>query len=308
MYVLNVILFTQVNRRFLTLLVRSTNSINVLVTNLSLRSKTAIQKKDAEWRLFLCLLVFTGGCSFNLAALADNTCSVTEFDETSHVRYIHDGDTIHLRDGRKVRLIGINTPELARDNKPAEAFAFEAKKKLTLLFEQDKSIALVLGKDKKDHYGRSLAHAFLSDGTNVQAAILEQGLASVIVIPPNTLFASCYLDIERSARCNKTGLWKNNNILQAKDLGRQHQGFHLIKGTVTTIKTDNKGIWLNLDNKLTIGIRTENLHLFDPEAVNKMLNQTIIVRGWLNKSNKSTPFYLRVRHPLSIQSTSAFAC
>jgi endonuclease YncB( thermonuclease family) len=241
-------------------------------------------------------------------ALADSACPAEQFDETTSIRYIHDGDTLHLKDGRKVRLIGINTPELARDNKPAEAFAVEAKNALKSLFKHDKSIALVYGKDKKDHYGRLLAHALLSDGQNVQAILLKQGYARVITVPPNTKFVSCYLQMERIARCNKAGLWQNANLLEAKNLSNQHLGFHLIQGKVENININNKGIWLKLDNKLTIGIRPENQSLFDIKAVNGMLNQSIIVRGWLNKSNKSTPYYLRVSHPLSIQLASAFSC
>ena len=290
-------------------------------------------KKDAIWRLFLCtrmcgipqrarmavrlrpwiaallcLLFITANPATASPPLTTASCSSKQFDEISSVRYIHDGDTLHLNDGRKVRLIGINTPEVARDNRPAEPYAIKAKNTLKSLFKNDKSITLVFGKDKKDHYGRFLAHAFLADGTNVQAAILQHGLASAIAIPPNTRFASCYLDVERSARCSKAGLWENTDFLEARDLDQRHTGFHLIKGTVNAIKNDNKGIWLNLDNKLTVGIRPENQNLFDLKSVNNMLNQTIIVRGWLNKSKKSTPFYLRVRHPLSIQLSSSFTC
>jgi endonuclease YncB( thermonuclease family) len=258
--------------------------------------------------IFLAITLVSTTPSLASTPLTQTNCSSEQFDETSTVRYIHDGDTLHLTDGRKIRLIGINTPELARDSRPAEPFSIESKNALQSLFKKDKSISLVFGKDKKDRYGRFLAHAFLADGSNAQAALLQQGLASVITIPPNTRFASCYLDVERSARCNKTGLWKNIGTLEAKTLKRQHTGFHIIKGTIRSITTNNKGVWLNLDDKLTVGIRPENQKLFDLEAINNMANQTIIVRGWLNKSNKSNPFYLRVRHPLSIQLPSSISC
>ncbi len=258
--------------------------------------------------LRICLLVFSISFVYAPQTLAGSACTSERFDETSKIRYIHDGDTLRLNDGRKIRLIGINTPELAHDGKPAETFAFEAKNALKSLFKNDKSIALVHGKDKKDRYGRLLAHAFLTDGQNVQATLLKQGVANAITMPPNTLFASCYLEMERYARCNNKGLWKNTSILEAKNLKNQHKGFHLVKGKVESINSNSKGIWLNLDNKLTIGIRPDNQSLFDIKALNGMLNQTIIVRGWLNKSNKSTPFYLRLHHPQSLQLFSAFSC
>jgi endonuclease YncB( thermonuclease family) len=241
-------------------------------------------------------------------AWAESACSSEHFDEVTKVRYVHDGDTLHLSDGRKVRLIGINTPELARDNKAAEAFAIEAKNALRALFDKNKTIALVYGKDKKDRYGRLLAHTYLADGQNVQALLLTQGYASAIIIPPNTKFAGCYLEAENTARCNKTGLWQKQNILQASQLENRHIGFHLLRGTVESIAIDDKGIWLNLDNRLTVGIRPENRALFDIKTIEGLLHQSIVVRGWVNKSNRTRPFYLRLKHPLSLQTVSALNC
>jgi len=273
-------------------------------------------KKDAFRRLFLCPLVLLQ-LAFLLclpfspaiyAAATDTACSSQQIDEVATIRYIHDGDTLHLKDGRKIRLIGINTPELARDSKPAEPYAVAATDALKTLFKDNKSIALLYGKDKKDHYGRYLAHALLTDGQNVQAELLKQGLAQVITIPPNTRFASCYLEAEHQARCNKAGLWQNSNIVAAAQLQNSHIGFHLIQGKVENIRTNNKGIWLDLDHKLTVGIRPENQALFDKKTIDALLHQTVIVRGWVNKSDKSTPYYVRVRHPLSIQLAESYSC
>ena len=251
----------------------------------------------------LCLLCFT-----NLPVFADPACSEEHFSETARVRYIYDGDTVHLDDGRKVRLIGINTPELAHDNKPAELFAKQSKNLLNKLFSSDKTIKLIHGVEKKDHYGRLLAHGFLADGQNIQAELLKQGFARAIAIPPNTRLSNCYFELEHKARCSKSGLWQQNTILSAKKLEKKHIGFQLIKGEIKGITTNKKGIWLNLNDRLTVGIRPQNIQLFDIDKINDMLNQSIIVRGWLNKSNKSNPYYLRLRHPSSIQSAATFDC
>jgi hypothetical protein len=114
--------------------------------------------------------------------------------------------------------------------------------------------------------------------------------------------------MESYARCNKKGLWKNKNIVAASNLQSQHIGFRLIKGRLEDIRSSNKGIWLNLDNKLTVGIRPDDQSRFDMQRLNDMLNQTVIVRGWINESNRSTPFYLRLRHPLSLQLLSTLSC
>ena len=290
-------------------------------------------KKDALVRLFLCpaikqtytkskarypktalyLLLFLSSTTlYGAFPQFDSNCqndlSTGEFSEVARVRYIHDGDTLHLTGGRKVRLIGINTPELARSNKPAEPFAHQAKAALDALFSQDKTIALVYGAERMDKYGRLLAHAFTRDGTNVQSSLLKQGLASAITIPPNTRFARCYLEAEQQARCDRAGMWQYNGIINAKKLKQGENGFHLIKGTVKKVTFNKKGIWLNLDDMITLGIRSEEQYLFDQKALRLLQDQTIVVRGWINKGRHDTPYYMRIKDPLSLQQESALSC
>ena len=83
-----------------------------------------------------------------------------------HCSSVYDGDTLTLEDGSKVRLLGIDTPEL----KEKQSFALEAKewtkkychgKDVWLTFEQ----AGGDGNEKnKDHYGRLLAHIWVPLG------------------------------------------------------------------------------------------------------------------------------------------------
>ena len=267
-------------------------------------SGTPMSKNTIRLTLY-CLAILQ---SASFAALSEPACTTSHFYETAVVKYIHDGDTLHLRDGRKVRLIGINTPEVAHGKHGAEPYSSEAKKALQELFKQDKTVKLVYGKEKKDHYQRYLAHGFSKDGTNVQAALLLQGLAHAVTFPPNTKFSACYHEQERSARCNATGLWKKTQTLSASKLNDTHIGFTLIKGKLKDININRQGVWLNLDDRLTIGIRPVNQQLFDTNDLNKMLNQSIMVSGWLNKSKKSTPYYMRIRHPSALRLSSAFAC
>jgi len=270
-----------------------------------------LHKKDAFKRLFLCLLL-TYTVTTEAAASADGACPVSlsgsDYDEKARVKYVYDGDTLTLNDGRKVRLIGINTAEMGRKGKPHQPFSIEAKNALKSLFSHDKSIRLLHGIDDEDRYGRMLAHGFLDDGQNIQSTLLKQGLASAIMISPNTRFASCYLEQERRARCAGKGIWKKQRILEAGRLKPKDKGFQIVRGKVKSINSNSKGIWINLEDKLTIGIRPDNAHLFDLGQIKDLLEQQVIVRGWINKSRKSTPYYLRVRHPSSIQTQDSFDC
>jgi micrococcal nuclease len=49
---------------------------------------------------------------------AQGACSPEGPLQRVGLRYVSDGDTLVLSDGRRLRLIGINTPERGRDGKP----------------------------------------------------------------------------------------------------------------------------------------------------------------------------------------------
>ncbi|MDO8512567.1 MAG: thermonuclease family protein [bacterium] len=101
--------------------------------------------------------------------------------------YVIDGDTIILQDGRHVRYIGIDTPELGSgENKKTADYnitAIEARK-----FNQQ----LVLGKkvilekdvEEFDKYGRTLAYVWV-DGKMVNEELLKAGVAVLMTIEPN---------------------------------------------------------------------------------------------------------------------------
>ena len=268
----------------------------------AIRKQRWRRNKYAQKATWLCLLLFTGTPAFSA------TCPEANYDDTARIKYIVDGDTLHLKDGRKVRLIGINAPEVTRGDKAAEPFSAEATNTLKKLFSNNRAVSLVYGEEKHDRYDRLLAHVFTADGKNAQSLLLRRGVARAITFPPNTRFAACYLQQERIARCNKTGLWKKIKPLTAKKLKNSDTGFQLVRGKLKDININKKGIWLNLDDKLTVGIRPDNQPLFDIDALYKMLNQKIVVRGWLNKNKKYSTHYIRIRHPSSIQLDSSFAC
>ena len=101
---------------------------------------------------FVCGLVFFAGDLF-----AD--CSAHQANlEPATVRYVSDGDTVVLTDQRRVRLIGINTPELGHKGNPNQPLAIRARDQLrALLFTENNRVKLRLGKEKQDRHGRWLA-------------------------------------------------------------------------------------------------------------------------------------------------------
>jgi micrococcal nuclease len=131
-----------------------------------------------------------------------------------------DGDTLQLESGERVRLIGIDTPEmhesdkLYRDSQRTKQDIKTIKElgRRAYAFTRDlvegKRVSLEFDVEKHDKYGRILAYVYLKDGAFVNAEIVKQGYASLMSIPPNVKYADDFLKLYREARENNRGLWK----------------------------------------------------------------------------------------------------
>ena len=235
------------------------------------------------------LLVLLLICS--TVATAD--CPPQTLKHTAHVSYINDGDTLELRDGRRIRFIGINTPETGRDGRPSEPYAEVAHSALKNLLQHSKPVILQYGRKQKDHYGRTLAHVFLADGTNISEWLLQQGLALRIAVPPNLWAQDCYARAELQARQQKRGLW-SKPVLQAQQLGKNVKGFHHVEGQLRRIGHSRKSIWLNFKGPLSLRIARKDLHNFQNINFEQLKNQRVRVRGWVyNYKNENI---IRLRH------------
>jgi endonuclease YncB( thermonuclease family) len=238
--------------------------------------------------------------------VASQTCPATVFDETTTVKSVHDGDTVRLMDGRKIRLIGINAPELARNKQPEQALATDSRDRLKQLLSQaNNRVKLVYGKQRLDRYQRTLAHLFLPDGKNLQADLLQRGLATANTYPPNVAFTDCYVEVEQLARCQNAGIWSLNEykILNSSQLSPEANGYHLLSGLVERVSESDKGFWIFLTDGIMLGVRKPDLKYFEIEQLRKLNQQKITVRGWLHPKKKITrgvKYYMRVRHPSAI--------
>ncbi len=266
-------------------------------------------RKGAYGRLFLLLLGLApaSGISQGMAGNVASTCPANHYDEAAIIKSVHDGDTVKLVDGRKIRLIGINTPELARSGKTEQAFASDARDQLKqLIAASDNRVKLVYGKERLDRYQRTLAHLFLPNDQNLQLALLQRGLATASAYPPNVAFTDCYQLAEQIARSKSLGIWSDDDYAtkNSTELTADTQGYHIISGQVERVSESDKGIWLFLQGGLMIGIRTEDLPNFDKTRLKSLTNKNVTVRGWLHpkkKTKKGVRFYMRLRHPTAIE-------
>ena len=249
--------------------------------------------KKAPAGAFFVLVLFCAGAS---AAALD--CGPPANTETVHVRYVHDGDTLALDNDHKIRIIGINTPELGRDGKPAEPLAIRARDRLRqLLFASGNRVRLRYGEQRKDHYGRYLADLWDTHGVNLTAKLLAEGLGWQVVIPPNMRFLDCYRAAENRARKAARGVWGHPawKARKARDLTLRDTGFQRVRGRVTRVNRGGGATWIELDNRLTLKLPDADRQWFNNPPGPGWAGRQLEVRGWLYRTRGK--LRVNIHHP-----------
>ena len=123
-------------------------------------------------------------------------------EEQAFVAKVIDGDTIVLENGKTLRYIGIDTPEVSQGT---ECFADES---------TEKNKELVLGKEVRlekdvsetDRYGRLLRYVYVAN-TFINEILVYEGYATAATYPPDVKYSQLFKEAEKDARENSKGLW-----------------------------------------------------------------------------------------------------
>ncbi len=138
------------------------------------------------------------------AGSAGSTSGIPASATEAVVEYVHDGDTLFLNDGRKVRMLGINTPEIG-DN--LECWGNEATAALRSLLPAGTHVWVEEDVEPLDQYGRSLLFVYTDAGLNVNLELLREGAAQVEMYKPNVLHRDEVYAAQDAARAANAGLW-----------------------------------------------------------------------------------------------------
>lgn len=218
----------------------------------------------------------------------------------SIVKQVYDGDTVVLEDGRKIRLLGINTPEVKHKNKMADVGGNEAKQWLENKLKNGK-VRLVSDEEKTDKYGRVLAHLFTETNIHINLELVAAGLAQVNIYPPNLLFADELIKAQDKAEQNKLGIWGRDEYaikpISTLALEEDHSSWLRLEDRVSNIRYSRKYAYLALSEPVEVRIERKWLHLF-PD-ITSYLGKTIETRGWLSKNNNK--LFMLIRHPSAIK-------
>ncbi len=154
------------------------------------------------------------------------------------VKHIIDGDTIVVQyqgKDEKVRLIGINAPEIHHPAKSLEPYGYEAKRFVNGLLKAGDLVKLEFDIQLRDKYGRLLAYVYLSDGRFLNALLIENGYAQVMTVPPNVKHQELFIKLQREARENKRGLWSGKGLINQSPINESSQECNFIASRVGSV-------------------------------------------------------------------------
>lgn len=163
-----------------------------------------------------------------LLILSSTSCTKKE-DSFYKVVEVNDGDTLTivtdsyfgvLTKTERVRLIGIDAPELAQ-----EPWGRKAKSHLRrIIKESDWRVKIEFDVQQRDRYGRILAYLWDKNGRMINYLMIRDGYAMVYTVPPNVKYVETLLEAQRIAQREGKGIWGENGLKEKpSDWRKEHR-------------------------------------------------------------------------------------
>ncbi|ULL19946.1 hypothetical protein DVH26_25050 [Paenibacillus sp. H1-7] len=163
----------------------------------------------------LIIAIFVTGCG-------NKPTSSKQGKEPVTIERVVDGDTVEITMAgkkEKIRLIGIDTPETKKPNKPVMFYGNEAyeytKKRL-----EKKAVELEWDVEQRDQYGRLLAYVWVGKEL-FNRTLVQEGYARIYTFPPNVKYVSEFKKDQEAARKKGIGLWKDYDSAFEKRKGKE---------------------------------------------------------------------------------------
>ncbi len=162
--------------------------------------------------LLALLLLPSGSCGAQetrttdaASAYSGPTAPVRETNRCKIERIV-DGDTVVCRGQGRVRLIGVDTPELSQ-----EPYGRLAARALAKLVPVGIDVELEPDIERRDQHGRLLAYVW-AEGRLVNWLLVRQGWAVVLTYPPNVQYVDEFTEAQEAARRDRAGLWAQDGL------------------------------------------------------------------------------------------------
>ena len=252
--------------------------------------------------LFLSLALSASATNRDVSATSD--CKPAAIDRWAQVDYVHDGDTLWLDDGVKVRVIGLNAPEVARKHQPGEPLAKQAREMLRR--QVVGRVGLEYDQEREDRYGRLLAHIYTESRDNVAAGIIAAGFAHAITYPPNLKHRHCYQSAEQAARQSGKGVWGHRYFRPIDAANVARGGFMRVRGCVQSVRDASGSRYLSLAPRfrLKASLAAADV-IFKFRPLPELQNTCMVVRGWVYNDRAKQNKILTLRHPDAVETMAS---
>ncbi|MGP5710208.1 MULTISPECIES: thermonuclease family protein [Brachybacterium] len=165
--------------------------------------------------LALLVLALTAAACTPLAQTPSPPPQPQPTQEVATVDYVIDGDTIDVTtptgETQRVRLLGINTPEVSHDDEPGQCGGEAATEQLRALLPEGTSVHLQADTtaDDQDRYGRLLRYVELETGADIGRELISAGYAHAWApaSAPDPDRLDAYQDATDEAEAANTGSW-----------------------------------------------------------------------------------------------------
>ncbi len=249
------------------------------------------------------------GC---LLAMGARACPPEGELQVARVQRVIDGDTLVLEGLGRLRLIGIDTPELGRDGAPHEPYAEAARDRLQALLPLGEQVYWQQGSEPRDRYGRLLGHVFAgSQGPLLSAELLRSGLGLHATVPPNVRYQACLAHAEATARRLRRGGWETDAWPVVPAAQVEAGGFQRVRARVLRVESGAGAWWLETGEGVVWRLSRDDLPAFeaanapgfDPRA---WQGRELTVRGWVVDRGERTRadrarFLMPLRHPAMLE-------
>jgi endonuclease YncB( thermonuclease family) len=164
------------------------------------------------------ILIAVAAAAIAAVQTSSFTARVTR-SESVLVRSVIDGDTINVSTVGRVRLLGIDAPEIGRGYDTSAPFGRESRERLTQLLLH-RWVRLEQEGTALDAYSRHLAYVVTEDGQCVNVTLVREGLARVSARLPLTRLQE-FQRAEAEAQAFRRGMWGSTPQIPAPSYTRR---------------------------------------------------------------------------------------
>lgn len=238
-------------------------------------------------KILFIFLVFFCFCGLSTEGISSyEQVDPSSFPDKGRVILVYDGDTVRVRfdDGQewKVRLIGINTPEIG-DARPDVEFKAQLSKRFTFFHLYRKKIKLSYESDLFDSYGRILAYIWTDEQELFNKFIITEGFASAYL---NFRFSyrEEFKQDDKEAKRLEKGYWKkgDHTLIQVEEVNNFIGQLVSVEFMCTSVRLKGKLYYLSSsEGEFSTIIPKENLSLFPMPQFYK--GKVLAITGFLEE-------------------------